>query len=151
MVAEFAGASAVDPDFFLTDSTGVILEGNFSSAFIVAGVVNLANATLTPTLLTSADITLTGGDTNLVNALGGMATLLLTGGLFDFSPDLGALGGDGDFFNSDFTFSGSGILTPVSAAPFVPQPSTGLLVGLGILGLAVRARRPGRRGGRRSF
>ncbi len=40
----------------------------------------------------------------------------------------------------DFTFAGNGEITPNNAAPFVPEPGTGLLVSLGLVGLAIRRR-----------
>ena len=91
-----------------------------------------------------AKINITGGDLNLVNALGGLggeAELLLTGSIFGFSPKLNALANDLNIFNSSFTVSLSGTLIPITPAPFTPEPGTALLLGAGLVGLLAMGRR----------
>ena len=61
-----------------------------------------------------------------------------------FAPDVGTLLADNEIFNSDFAVSLSGTLVPLTAAPFVPEPSTALLLGGGLIaliGVSRRARR----------
>ena len=67
-----------------------------------------------------------GGDAGLVAALGGIGTaaILQTATVFGFNLPLNNLASDGQVFNSNFTVSMSGLLTPI-----------------GILGFARRARR----------
>ena len=91
---------------------------------------------------------ITGGDAALVDALGGaglgQANILLTASVFGFTPDVGTLLADNEIFNSDFAVSLSGTLVPLTAAPFVPEPSTALLLGGGLIaliGVSRRARR----------
>jgi hypothetical protein len=135
----FSGSAAVTPDFYL-DESGIILTGNLSSPMVIQGIINLLDGSLTPTLLTTVNVDITGGDPALVAAFGGSGQLILTGGLFAFNPNLVTLGGDGNLFNSDFTFSGSGVIVPLSPSPF-PEPSAALLLGTGMLGLLALVRR----------
>lgn len=145
--ANFVGAASVTPDFSISDTSGIILQGNLTTPLTLEGTVNLANI-VNPSFLGDANIVITGGDTNLVTALGGLGgtgVIEISGGIFNFSPGLDVLLGDLNAFNSNFTFSGSGIITPDSTSPFVPEPSTALLVAGGLLGLLGVSRRAQRR------
>jgi hypothetical protein len=119
---------------------GSILTGNFVGNFVFGGDFTQ------PSLLATANIIVTGGDSQLINALGGiggMAVLELTASAFNFMPNLSTLGADGNLVNSNFTLEFSGVIRPAATAPFVPEPSVAMLLGcvlLGGLGFARRAR-----------
>jgi len=143
----FVGSSSITPDFTVSDNSGIILQGNLSTSLLLSGIVDVANPG-NPSFIGDANIVITGGDPNLVAALGGLngtGVLEISGGLTNFSPGLGVLLDDLNAFNSNFTFSGDGIITPDATSPFVPEPSTALLVAGGLLGLLGVSRRAQRR------
>ncbi len=148
LVSRYSGAALVDPDLTVTDLTGTILELDFAEPFIISGVID-TNAAPNEIGSLNAQVRLSveGGDPLLIAALGGLGTgggaqLQLTGTLFGFDPSLSTtMAGDQNPFNDFFTFSGTGLITVENPAPFVPEPSAGLLLGAGLLGLATRRRR----------
>jgi hypothetical protein len=146
IVAEFGGV--VGDDITLSDSSGTILTAEFDplSPLQVGGVFDTANASLTPSAqVDAANIIITGGDAALTAALGGTATLEITGTITDFVPSLATLFADGQLFNESFSYSGSGNITPTNPAPFVPEPAAVALLGVALLALGA-ARRSGRIG-----
>jgi hypothetical protein len=130
------GTSAVDPDFEVYQNGNLVLFGDFMGNFVFAGDI-----LSTPTLISAGNISITGGDPTLVAAIGNIATLTLRATVGNFIPGLAALGGDGNIVNSNFTMEFSGTLRPANASPFVPEPGTAVLGGLGALGLLAFARR----------
>jgi len=145
--ADFVGSSTIAPDFTISDTSGIILQGNLTTPLTLEGVVDLANI-VNPSFIGDANIVITGGETNLVTALGGLGgtgVIEISGGIFNFSPGLGTLLADLNAFDDSFTFSGSGIITPDSTSPFVPEPSTAMLLATGLLGLLGFSRRAQRR------
>jgi hypothetical protein len=143
----FTGAAGVHPDVTVTQgiSANVILTGNFATNFIITGSV------LNPSMLAVGDIVITGGHADLVDALGGAggtAFLNLVATATSFSPSLTTgplnLGGDGNIVNSNFFVELSGTLTPTTASAFVPEPTTALVLGTGLLGLLAFGRRRSR-------
>jgi hypothetical protein len=76
-----------------------------------------------------------------LGGVGGQANLLLTASFSGFNPSLAALAFDGNIFNSNFNVSLSGTLIPISPSPFVPEPTTALLLAGGLLGLLAMGRR----------
>jgi len=137
--ATFVSSSSVNPDFVVTENAATVLSGDINGNFIIEGLVDLANPTAAA-LQVSAILDITGGVQSVVNALGAQAELSMTGSLFDFSPGLAALFASGTPFDEDFDFSGDGILAPVSPSPFVPEPGTAVLLGIGFAGLAALRR-----------
>jgi hypothetical protein len=143
-----------NPSFSIADGSGVILNGTFVGNVFVDGNVDLSNGA--QSLSASGIIAIAGGDADLVNALGGIganALLLLDQTLFGFTPALLNLLGvntvpptyDGNAWNSNFTVSLTGTVAPFNPSPFVPEPSTALLVGAGMLGMLGLSRRIRRR------
>jgi hypothetical protein len=133
IVAEFGGVAG--DDITLSDGTGTILTAELDplAPLQIGGVFDTSNLTLTPSAnVDAANIMITGGDPALQAALGGMATLEITGTITDFAPSLATLLGDGNLFNSSFTYSGSGNITPTNPAPFVPEPGVVALLGAGL-------------------
>jgi hypothetical protein len=137
------GFFVVLPSFEIFDNGVSVLEGQFAGGgvFIEGNfALNGATAILTGT----GAVNITGGDTNLVNALGGIgagAEIILSFSAFNFAPELADLAADGNIWNSDFQVSLSGSVSPFSPSPFVPEPSTALMLGGGLLGLLGVSRR----------
>lgn len=134
------------PDFAVKESGVNILWGNFSAPVYLEGNLNVNDDNPQP-LLGVGKITILGGDATLVTALGGtggQANLLLTASFFGFDPPLAGLASDGNIFNSDFNVSLSGTLIPINPSPFVPEPTTALLLGAGLLSLLAMGRRRNR-------
>lgn len=144
-VMQTTSGSLGGPDFTITQGGVDILFGNFITSVIMSGNIDITGNSAT--VITSVgQIGIGGGDAALVAALGGIGTgvLLQTATVFGFNPTLNVLAGDLQVFNSNFVTSMSGLLTPIERAPFVPEPSTALLVGGGLiamLGFARRTRR----------
>jgi hypothetical protein len=98
-------------------------------------------------MLAVGDITITGGHPDLVAALGGAggtAFLNLVATATSFAPNLLVLGADNNIVNSNFFVELSGTLTPTTASAFVPEPTTALVLGTGLLGLLAFGRRRSR-------
>jgi hypothetical protein len=137
------GGSIAGPDFIIKEAGVNILWGNFSGLMRISGTINIADNS--PQQLSALGLVkFTGGNVALLNALGGvggMANIVLGATIGDFAPGLGALVADGNIWNSDFTLSLTGTLTPLTTNPFVPEPSTALLTGGGLLALIGVARR----------
>lgn len=135
---------SVTPHFVMQENGVNILWGNFTAGLLLEGNFDITDESPQP-LLARGRITLTGGDANLREALGGAVnvagTLLLSASVFGFNAPLANLAADGNIFNSDFTVSLSGTLIPISASAFVPEPTTALLLGAGLLGLLAIGRR----------
>jgi hypothetical protein len=160
LVASFSPTGGTD--FTITQTgEGTILEGNLTSTLFISGILDIMTMALNTgpgaqALVLGANIAVTGGDPNLVAALGGGGTnyaiLEVTGGVFNFVPNATVLlnlpGGPYNMFDDNFTFAASGTITPLANSPFVPEPATALLLGSGLLGMLAigrRARRSQRR------
>lgn len=147
VLADFTGVTG--HDIVVTDSTGTILTAEFASALQFGGVIDTTNPQTVDTStqqVNATDIEITGGDPLLTAALGedpsgADGILELTGTIDGFDPSLSTLLADDVLFNETFTFSGGGQITPVQPSAFVPEPTTVVLVGSGLLGLAVAGRR----------
>ncbi len=118
---------------------GTVLTASFATPFSLSGFVNILSPTLS--LTGSANLAITGGNSLLVSALGGAAELDLDAAAFNFLPPLATIAADGNIFNDDSTFALSGVLRPTAPSPFVPEPSTALLMASGLLGLLGAGRR----------
>jgi len=138
------------PDVVIKENGINILMGNFTSQVRATGSLNVLDSAAV--LVAAGKITFTGGNGQLLNALGGagvgQANVILRASLFDFDPQpinlLQTGPGVNQLFDNDFNLSLSGTLTPLNTAPFVPEPSTALLVGGGLvvlLGISRRAQR----------
>ncbi len=132
-----------NPDVVMQENGVNILLGSFTSDVLVSGTVNiLANVAVFTGI---GRITVDGGDPDLVEALGGAGTgqanILLTMSVFDFVPGAQNLVLDNVLHNSNYMVSISGTLIPLSSSPFVPEPSTALLLGGGLVGLLAVSRR----------
>lgn len=135
--ATFGGVAG--DDITLTDGTGTILTAELAATgFLIGGIYDLSGTLVDATAVANAvDITISGGDASLVAALGGMgggATLDLDGTIFDFVPGMASILAN-SAIDEDFTYSGTGTIQTSAAAPFVPEPGTAMLLGLGLLGL----------------
>lgn len=133
--------AGLQPDFLVKENGVNILWGNFSGGVYLEGNFNILQPV--QTLLGVGRVEVTGGDPGLVAAIGpsGEADLYLTATLFDFDPRLNVLASDDNVFNTDFSVSLSGTLVPIDPSPFVPEPTTALLLGAGLLGLLATGRR----------
>lgn len=144
--ATLGGATSITPDFEVFQGANLILRGNILTGFPVQIEGNIDLSSGTGTLLGSGRIKITGGDPDLVDALGGIglngvAQLEISMAAFDFLPLLSNLASDGNVWNTSFTVSLSGTVAPLNPAPFVPEPATAMLLGGGFLGLLGLARR----------
>ncbi len=132
------------PDFVVKENGLNILWGNFSAPFYLEGNLNVNDNTPQP-LIGVGKVEVKGGNADLVAALGGMnavADLLVLASFSGFNPPLAGLALDGNVYNSNFNVSlSSGTLIPIAPSPFVPEPSTALLLGVGLVGLLAMGRR----------
>jgi len=129
-------------DITLSDGTGTILTAELDSGFTIGGVYDTEAMTNVATA-NAVNISVSGGDPTLVAALGdigGGATLNFDGTLFDFLPTLEDILYD-QIINESYVFSGSGNIQPTAPVPFVPEPGTLVLMGLGLLGLSLTGSR----------
>lgn len=133
--AIFSGSASTDPDVTIIQDGEIILTGDFIGNFVFGGSI------LSPSLLSAGNIAVTGGHPALVAAIGSIAILELTASVFGFDPDLAVLAADGNIVNQNFTVEFSGTLRPANASPFVPEPTTAVLLGGGLLGLLAAGRR----------
>lgn len=138
------GAFVNIPSFELFESNVSILAGQFiGGGVFLEGNIDLSDPN--PQIITATGaIDITGGAPNLVAALGGMgagADIFLSFSTFDFNPSLINLALTGNIFSQDFQVSLSGSITPQNPSPFVPEPSTAVLMGFGLIGLLGVSRR----------
>ncbi len=130
------------PSYTVIQNGNTILEGNFLSNLFVSGVLNTADFSLTPSLTAGVNLSMTGGDPQLIASLGGAGAILLEiSTVFNFAPNLAVLANNGNIFDDDHTFAISGIIRTTNTVGFVPEPSTAVLLGGGLLGLLAAARR----------
>ena len=122
---------------------------NLTDADLSAAIVtsaDLEDAILNYAILDTADLrsaNLTGGDLNSANLSNAWLhnTILVGADLTDVLG-LGSTVGS-PTYDSDTDFTGTGF-DPVAAGwRLIPEPTTGLLLGLGLLGVAVRRRSMG--------
>ena len=135
LLTTWAGSSLTDPDVTVVQNGNTILTGDFLGSFFFGGFLNQS------TLVASADISVTGGDQALVDAIGAVATLKLSASVFGFNPNLPVLLADTIAGNENFFVEFSGTLLAPNAAPFVPEPSAAVLAGIGLLGVLAAGRR----------
>ena len=148
VLSTFGTTGAAGPDVLITLGNLVVLQGNYVSGLTVAGLINTTQ--LGQTISISGNILVTGGIQNIVDLFGvsGTGHVVLSASAFNFVPSLNGLAADGDLTNANFIAAFTGQVTPLTSAPFVPEPGTALLTGLGLLGLMTVARRVRvRRGG----
>lgn len=135
-------------DFVIMENGVNVLFGNFVGNLFVSGNINVV-APGAAVMTVSAGVSFTGGDPNVLLALGGIggaANVTILALATGFDPTLNTLALDGNVFNSDFNLSlVQGTIDPLITSPFVPEPSTAVLVGGGLLGLMGVARRRSRR------
>lgn len=134
-------------DFSVTEGASTILTGTWVILNVTSETINILDSSPVGASAIGR-VTFTGGATNLLAALGGvggMANVQLQATAGDFSPLLNSLASDANVFNSSFTYSLSGTLTPLNSEPFVPEPATALLLAGGLLGMIGVSRRRSRR------
>jgi len=122
-------------DFTIFENGAPVLTGVFIN-LTVAGTIDTTPGAPLPPISAIGRVAFTGGESSLLTALGGpggQANVLFNVTVTDFAPSLNILASDLNVWNSSFTYSISGSLTPLSSVPWVPEPSTALLVGFGLL------------------
>jgi hypothetical protein len=145
LLTTWVGSALTDPDVVIQENGVNILTGDFDGDFYFGGFLNQT------TLIATGNIVVTDGHPDLVAALGssGMlqlnkAVLELTTSVFGFDPSLNELMADNIAGNENFFVEFSGTLRAVTPSPFVPEPGTMALLGLGLLGLLAVGRRRSR-------
>lgn len=139
--------SAFNPAFELIYNGNSILTGLFVGNVIIEGNLDLLlPANVSQPLTIAGAINVTGGDARLMaaigtNLLGPDADIFINGSVFNFFPSLLNMALTGNIFGQDFSVSMSGAITPRDPSPFVPEPSTALLLGFGLIGLLGASRR----------
>jgi hypothetical protein len=138
LLTTWVSSSLTDPDVTIKQNGNIILTGDFMGNFFFGGFLNQA------TLTAVGNILVTGGDPNLVNALGtspSVRILLESASVFGFDPSLTNLLADNIAGNENFYVQFDGTLRAVNAVGFVPEPSTVLMLAAGLLGLIAMGRR----------
>lgn len=106
------------------------LDANLNAAF---------DAIFTYPVLLTGNLTTTGGRDELLASFGN--AFFLFAALANASPDLADLASDDNLFDANFAFDFSAVVFLDAPAPFVPEPTTALMFGGGLLGLLALARR----------
>ncbi len=140
-LAFFGTSGAAGPDVRITLGNLVVLAGNYSGTFSVAGLIDTTQPG--QTLSVSTNLLITGGLPNIVALFGpsGTGHVEVSLGAFNFVPSLNGLAVDGNVINTNFIAAFQGTIVPITSVAFVPEPGTALLTGLGLLGLMTVARR----------
>lgn len=138
LLTTWVSSSLTDPDVTVIQNGNVILTGDFTGNFYFGGFIS------NPSLVAVGNIAVTGGDPTLMAAIGDLAVLELTASVFNFVPSLTNLLADNIAGNEDFFAEFSGTLRPANPSPFVPEPGTVALLGVGLLGLLALGRRRSR-------
>ena len=148
----------------------LLVAGEFVGALSVSFTFDTLGFFGAPTTTLGGTFNVTGGDSTFLQAFGGMGNLAdIVGIATTTQPDIALLIADGFLFSdrnsdltgtgcggqlpgteclasvsgqtADHTFGGTGEVVPQQPAPFVPEPSTFTLVGLGLVGVLVSNRR----------